>query len=87
MLRKREEEQRRREAVQKVSVTTAEKRRVPLVRTEQEKISLVNIMEDLAINDSVEETKKSTKAERIKSKEERHKGINVQKFSWLFLTI
>ncbi|KAM9353119.1 inversin [Symphorus nematophorus] len=66
--KKREEEQRRREAV-----ATAEKRRVPLVRTEQEKVSIVNMIEDLSMNDSVVETKKS-KAERTKSKEERHKA-------------
>ncbi|XP_044064574.1 inversin isoform X2 [Siniperca chuatsi] len=72
--KKREEEQRRREAVQQVSVATAEKRRVPLVRTEQEKLSLVNIIKDLSMNDSVVETKKSSKAERTKSKEERHKA-------------
>lgn len=84
MFRKREEEQRRREAVQQVSVATAEKRRVPLVRTEQEKLSLANIIEDLSVNDSVVETMKSSKAERTKSKEERHKGTKVQKFLKLF---
>lgn len=78
MFRKREEEQRRREAVQQISVATTEKRRVPLVRTEQEMLSLVNIIEDLSMNDSVVETKKSSKAERTKSKEERHKGTDVQ---------
>ncbi|XP_019126312.2 inversin isoform X2 [Larimichthys crocea] len=56
--KKREEEQRRREAVQQISLAAAEKRRVPLVRTDPEKISLVP---------------KSSKAERTKSKEERHK--------------
>ncbi|XP_074509834.1 inversin isoform X2 [Sebastes fasciatus] len=69
--KKREEEQRRREAVQQVS---AEKRRVPLMRLEQEKLSLVNIMEDLSMNDSVVETKKSSKVERAQSKEERLKA-------------
>ncbi|XP_040901157.1 inversin isoform X2 [Toxotes jaculatrix] len=72
--KKREEEQRRREAVQQVSASTAEKWRVSLVRAEQEKLSLVNIMEDLSMNDSVVETKKSSKAEGTKSKEERHKA-------------
>ncbi|XP_068592214.1 inversin [Cebidichthys violaceus] len=70
--KKREEEQRRRKAVQQVS--TAEKRRVPVVRTEQEMLSLVNIIEDLSMNDSVVETKKSSKAEHAKSKEERLKA-------------
>ncbi|XP_071325600.1 inversin isoform X5 [Trachinotus anak] len=68
--KKREEEQRRREAVQQVS----EKRKVSLVRAEQEKLSLVNMIEDLSMNDNVVETKKSSKAERTKSKEERHKA-------------
>lgn len=77
MFRKREEEQRRREAVQQVS---AEKRRVSLVRAEQETISLVNIIEDLTMNDSAAETKKASKAERTKSKVERYKGTNVQTF-------
>ncbi|XP_034409004.1 inversin isoform X2 [Cyclopterus lumpus] len=72
--KKRGEEQRRRKAVQQVSLATAEKRRVPVVRTEQEKLSLGNIIEDLSLNDSVGETKKSSKAERAKSKEERLKA-------------
>uniref|UniRef100_UPI0037E834DE inversin n=1 Tax=Semicossyphus pulcher TaxID=241346 RepID=UPI0037E834DE len=66
--KKREEEQRRREAVQQVSAASPEKRRVPLVKTEQERLSLVNVMEDLSMNESVVDTKKSTK-----TKEERHK--------------
>ncbi|XP_059194644.1 inversin isoform X2 [Centropristis striata] len=72
--KKREEEQRRRGAVQQVSAATTEKRRVSLVKTEQEKLSLVNIIEDLSMNDSAVETKKSSKAERTKSKEERLKA-------------
>ena len=75
MFRKREEEQRRKEAVQQVSVATAEKRRVALGRAEQEKLSLVNNIEDLTMNDSVVETKKLSKAERKKTKEEKQKGI------------
>ncbi|XP_062278125.1 inversin isoform X2 [Scomber scombrus] len=70
--KKREEEQRRREAVQRVA--TVEKRKVSVVRAEQEKLSLVNIIENLSMNDSVVETKKTSKPERTKSKEERHKG-------------
>lgn len=58
---------------------TAEKRRVSLVKAEQEKLSLVSIIEDLSMNDSLMETKKSSKAERSKSKEERHKGTEVEK--------
>ncbi|CAI5662433.1 unnamed protein product [Oreochromis niloticus] len=72
--KKREEEQRRREAVQQVSGATAEKRRVSPVKAEQEKLSLVSIIEDLSMNDSSVETKKSSKAERTKSKEERHRA-------------
>jgi len=75
VFRKREEEQRRKEAVQQVSVATAEKRRVALGRAEQEKLSLVNNIEDLTMNDSVVETKKLSKAERKKTKEEKQKGI------------
>lgn len=59
---------------------SAEKRRVSLVRAEQETISLVNIIEDLTMNDSAAETKKASKAERTKSKVERYKGTNVQTF-------
>lgn len=77
MFRKREEEQRRREAVQQ---DPAETRRVPLVRAEQETVSLVNIIEDLTMNDSVLETKKSSKAECPKSKVERQKGTNVLRY-------
>lgn len=71
VFRKREEEQRRRDAVQQVST---DKRRGPAVRPEQETISLVNIIEDLTMNDSVAEAKVSSKAERTKNKVERHKG-------------
>lgn len=77
MFRKREQEQRRREAEQQVS---AEKWRVPLVRAEQETSSLVNIIEVLTMKDSVVEAKKSSKAERTKSKVERQKGTTVKKF-------
>lgn len=77
MFRKREEEQRRREAVQQIS---PDKRRVAVVRAEQEKISLVNMIEGLSLNESVVETKKPSKAERTKCKEDRHKGTNAQNF-------
>ncbi|XP_013860192.1 inversin [Austrofundulus limnaeus] len=63
--KKREEEQRRREAVHRVSTNAADKRRVSLVKAEQEKLASMNI------NDSLE-TKKSSKGERTKTKEERH---------------
>ncbi|XP_008288140.1 inversin isoform X2 [Stegastes partitus] len=81
--KKREEEHRRREAVQQVSAAAAaaEKRKVPLVRSEQEKLCLVNIMEDLSINDSLVETKKTCRAERTKSKEERHKAAHKSRSS------
>ncbi|XP_068614259.1 inversin [Brachionichthys hirsutus] len=72
--KKREEEQRRREAVQQVSMSPAEKQKVPLMKTEKERISLVNIIEDLSMNDSIVETKKSPDAEHHKIKEERHKA-------------
>lgn len=61
--------------MQLVSVDAAEKRRGPSVKTEQGQ--LVNIIEDLSINDSVVEKKRSSKAERTRSKEERLKGTKV----------
>ncbi|XP_055359449.1 inversin isoform X2 [Betta splendens] len=69
--KKREEEQRRREAVRQGSVSTAEKWKVSPVRVEQEKRGLVNIIEDLSMNDSVVEAKKSFKADSPKNKEEK----------------
>ncbi|XP_029928027.1 inversin [Myripristis murdjan] len=72
--KKREEEQRRREAEQQISLASAEKRKMSPAQAEQEKLSLVNIMKDLSVNDSVAEAKKSSKAERTKSKDEGHKG-------------
>uniref|UniRef100_A0A7N6FF38 Inversin n=1 Tax=Anabas testudineus TaxID=64144 RepID=A0A7N6FF38_ANATE len=67
--KKREEEQRRREAVQHVSVSTAEKRKVSLVKVEQEKLALVNIIEELSMNDSVAEIKKFRSSRRGKAAE------------------
>ncbi|XP_067365737.1 inversin isoform X2 [Channa argus] len=78
--KKREEGQRRREAVQQVLVSAAEKRKVSLVKSEQEKLGLVNIIEDLSMNDSIE-TKKASKAERTKNKEKRYTGIHKGKLS------
>lgn len=75
--RKREEEQRRRDAVQRVSA--AEKQRPPVVTPEQETNSFVNMIEDLTMSDSVAETKMPTKAESAKSKGEKHKGTSGQK--------
>ncbi|XP_068180673.1 inversin isoform X2 [Antennarius striatus] len=75
--KKREEEQRRREAVHQISMATAEKQEKQKglsMNTEQEKISLVDIIEDLSMNDSIVETKKSPNAARGRSKEERHKA-------------
>lgn len=62
--------------MQRVSV--AEKRRPPVVKPEQETISLVNMTEDLTMSDSVAETKMPTKAESTKSKGEKHKGTRGQ---------
>ncbi|XP_017280620.1 inversin isoform X2 [Kryptolebias marmoratus] len=66
--KKREEEQRRREAVHRVSVNAADKRRVSLVRAEQEKLAL------MSINDSSVEAKKSSRGEPTKTKVERHRA-------------
>lgn len=60
-------------------VSVAEKRGPPVVRPEQETNSLVNMIEDLTMSDSVAETKMPTKAERAKSKGEKHKGASGQK--------
>ncbi|KAJ0000380.1 hypothetical protein NQD34_012222 [Periophthalmus magnuspinnatus] len=77
--KKREEEQRKRDAVQRVVSTASEKRLPPLVRAESEKTeksSLVHIIEDLSLNDFAEETTKSPsdKSEHAKNREERLKG-------------
>ncbi|KAM9805995.1 inversin isoform X2 [Syngnathus typhle] len=71
--KKREEELRRREAVQQTSAATPNERKLSLETTEQENLSLVNLVADLSMKDSMVETKKTTKPER-RSKEERHKG-------------
>ncbi|XP_076009832.1 inversin [Genypterus blacodes] len=71
--KKREEEQRRRGAVQQISLVSAEKRKNSVVRADQEKPGVVKVMRELSINDSVGETKKPSKAEQTKSKDERHK--------------
>lgn len=71
VVRKREEEQRRRGAVQQITV---DKQTVPETRTEQKTDSLVNVIENLTVRDSAGETKKSSKAERTKTKAERPKG-------------
>ncbi|XP_072316772.1 inversin [Eucyclogobius newberryi] len=77
--KKREEEQRKRGAVRRIVSNSSEKRHVPLVRAElerTEKSSLVHIIEDLSLNDSVEETKKpfSDKSEHAVNKEGRLKA-------------
>ncbi|XP_028326601.1 inversin isoform X2 [Gouania willdenowi] len=68
--KKREEGQQRRKAVQKVPVTSAEKRKGLPVKAE-EKLSLVDITRDLSISDPVVDTKKSNKTVCKKVKEER----------------
>lgn len=60
-------------------VPVAEKRRPPVVKPEHETNSLVNMIEDLTMSDSVAETKMPTKAERTKSKGEKHKGTSGRK--------
>lgn len=75
--RKREEEQRRRDAVQRVPV--ANKQLPPAVSPEQETNSFVTMIEDLTMSDSAAETKMPTRAEGVKSKGEKHKGTSGQK--------
>ncbi|XP_057691486.1 inversin isoform X1 [Corythoichthys intestinalis] len=71
--KKREEELRRREAVQQISTLTVDERKSSLETAEQEKLSLVNLVGDLSVKDSVVGTKKTSKHER-RSKEEAHKA-------------
>lgn len=60
--------------MQQISLVSGEKRKNSVVRADQEKPCLVKVMKDLSINDSAGETKKSSRAEQTKSKEERHRG-------------
>lgn len=53
---------------------TVDKQPVPVKRTQQKTDSLVDVIENLTVSDSAGETKKSSKAERIKTKAERPKG-------------
>ncbi|KAM4735135.1 LOW QUALITY PROTEIN: inversin [Anableps anableps] len=69
--KKREEEQRRRGATQQIGADGAVKRRVSLLRAEQEEISLMNIVEDLTMSDSSVDTKKHTKIKEGKHKAQR----------------
>ncbi|XP_077432596.1 inversin isoform X3 [Vanacampus margaritifer] len=71
--KKREGELRRREAVQQISEATVKERKLSSETTERENLSLVNLVADLSVKDSVTDTKKTTKPER-RNKEERHKG-------------
>lgn len=72
VFRKREEEQRRRGAAQQVTVDKQSSQ--ILMRTEQKTDSLVDVIENLSMRDSMVETKKSSKAEHTKNKTERLKG-------------
>lgn len=51
-----------------------DKQTVPVTRTEQKTDSLIHVIENLTMRDSAGETKKSSKAERNKTKAERPKG-------------
>lgn len=51
-----------------------DKQPVPGTRSEQRTDSLVSVIENLTVRDSAGETKKSSKAERTKTKAERPKG-------------
>lgn len=52
----------------------ADKQTVLVMRTEQKTGSLVDVIENLSVRDSAGGTKKSSKAERTKTKAERPKG-------------
>lgn len=71
VIRKREEEQRRREAVHRITV---DRQSFTLKRAEQKTDSLVDVIENLTMKDSLVETKKSSKAEHTTNKAERPKG-------------
>lgn len=70
MVRKREEGQRKRGAVPQISVASA----ASTGKTQQEKLPLVNVLQDLTLTHSSEEIKKLCKAQHKKNKEEPHKG-------------
>lgn len=52
----------------------ADKQTVLVTTTEQKAYSLVDVIENLSVRDSAGETKKSSKAERTKTKADRPKG-------------
>uniref|UniRef100_A0A3P9KT94 Inversin n=1 Tax=Oryzias latipes TaxID=8090 RepID=A0A3P9KT94_ORYLA len=68
--KKREEGQRKRGAVKQVPVTSS----ASTGKVQQEKLSLVKVLQDLTLNGSSEETKKRSKAQHSKNKEETHKA-------------
>lgn len=72
MVRKREEGQRIRGAVKQVPLSSS----ASTGKAQQEKLSLVNVLQDLTLNGLSEETKKRSKAQHSKNKEETHKGIS-----------
>lgn len=82
--RKREEEQRRREAEQQISLASAEQRKMPPERVEHRRHSLANKMNGLALHDPAVEPRKSSKAERLRAKEElgKQKGMCSHVRSW-----
>lgn len=53
---------------------TVDKQSLPLKRAEQKTDSLVDVIENLSMKDSMVETKKSSKAEHTKNKAVRPKG-------------
>lgn len=80
-LRKREEEQRRREAEQQISLARTEKQRMLLARAEQEQLSLAETMKELSVyeREAGGGANTASKAEQINSKEEtrKHRGTDI----------
>lgn len=60
-------------------VPVADKQPPPVATPEQETNSIVTLMEDLTMSDSVAESKMPTRAEGAESREEKHKGTRGQK--------
>ncbi|KAJ3597825.1 hypothetical protein NHX12_001342 [Muraenolepis orangiensis] len=71
--KKREEEQRRREAEHQISLASPEQRHTPPEQVEHRRHSLANKMTALTLHDPAGETRKSSKVERLKAKEELRK--------------
>ncbi|KAG7282201.1 hypothetical protein CRUP_034948 [Coryphaenoides rupestris] len=80
--KEREEEQRRREAEQQISLASTEQRKTPPERVEHRRHSLANKMKGLALRDPALEPRKPSKSERLKAKEELRKQKGSDAWRW-----